>query len=195
MKIFSRDFTLAEKVILVILVIVLLGLAYYKFVDQPVRQAISIADADREQAELELKVVNAKISEMQAMQSEIDDLEGSGSVSLMASYNNSQAELEMLNDVLSVTQEYTITFSNVTRSGDQIRRNFSLAFRVADYENMEQVISELSNGQYRCLVGDIRCAASKTSVTVNATATFYETMVGGTPDAGLPADSAATVQG
>ena len=30
------------------------------------------------------------------------------------------------------------------------------------------------------------------SVNLTATATFYETMVGGTPDAGLPVDGAGT---
>lgn len=31
-------------------------------------------------------------------------------------------------------------------------------------------------------------------VAISATATFYETMVGGKPDAGLPADSSAASQ-
>jgi hypothetical protein len=48
------------------------------------------------------------------------------------------------------------------------------------------------------LISDLRCSAvssgtmnDDSQISVNATATFYETMVGGTPDAGLPATSAA----
>ena len=46
MKVMSRDFTTAEKILLVLLVVVLLGLGYYYFVDQPVRSTVSSHDAE-----------------------------------------------------------------------------------------------------------------------------------------------------
>lgn len=193
MKLGRRNFTKVEKILLVALVVILIGLAYYKFVDQPVREAISIADADYQQAESELTVLQAQIAEMEKMKSEMDEVENGGYTSYMASYNNSAAELSELNEVLSETIEYTISFSDVTRAGNQICRNFSLAFSVKDYSAMEKVVEDLSFGEYRCLVKDIRCSTGKESVTVNATATFYETMVGGVTDAGLPEDSSAPV--
>ena len=57
---------------------------------------------------------------------------------------------------------------------------------------MEKVIKELADCKWRCLIGDVQCTQgtkrdkSSDLITVNATATFFETMVGGTPDAGLP---------
>ena len=41
MKILSRDFTLKEKILLLLLSAVLVGLFYYQFVDQPVRMALN----------------------------------------------------------------------------------------------------------------------------------------------------------
>ena len=41
MKVMSRDFTLLEKLMLILLVLILLGLAYYYFVDQPVRSTVT----------------------------------------------------------------------------------------------------------------------------------------------------------
>lgn len=116
-----------------------------------------------------------------------------GSISYMASYNNSKEELALLNDILSDTVQYTVTFTNVTRNNNQIRRNFSLQFRTEDYASMWEVINGLCESEYRCLVGDIKCQAAKERdgsryVTADVTATFFETMVGGTPDAGLPED-------
>jgi hypothetical protein len=50
---------------------------------------------------------------------------------------------------------------------------------------------------YRCLIGNCSCKTVRvknlreqtTYLSVNATATFFETMVGGVADAGLPADT------
>ena len=46
MKILSRDFTLKEKLLMLLLGLVLVGLAYYNFVDQPVRTSLASAEAE-----------------------------------------------------------------------------------------------------------------------------------------------------
>ena len=192
MKILSRDFTLKEKLLLVLLGLILVGLAYFQFVDRPVREALEIAHAEADSLSTELQTVEAKLEKMRRMRAELDDVTAGGTASEMGSYNNSKAEISMLNDVLSEALQYSITFANVTRSGDQIRRNFTLQLTTDNYETMEHIVSTINASHYRCLIGDLRCNASKNedlmkgAITVNATATFYETMVGGTPDAGLP---------
>lgn len=192
MKIMSRSFSRGEKILLVILAIILIGLVYYWFVDQPVRQTIANAQAESAQLEAELQGVQLEVIRLQQMQNELDEIEGAGTASWMGSYNNSEEELRLLNDVLADTIEYDIRFSNVTRNGDQVRRNFTIQFKTADYVAAKNIIEQLERGDLRCIIGDIRCTVNKDGVvTVSATATFYETMVGGTPDAGLPADTAA----
>ena len=195
MKILSRDFTRTEKIILAILALVLVGLAYYQFVDKRVRESIEKANAEAEAIRVELTAVEAKIQRMEEMQAELDSIH-------MGSYNNSKEELAFLNDVLKSALQYSITFSNVTRDGDQIRRNFSLQFTTADYAAMERLINQLCNSKLRCLINDISYSVTRYNysaedrerygvdwyerVNVNCTATFFETMVGGTEDAGLP---------
>ncbi len=191
MKILSRDFTVKEKILLLLLCLVLIGLAYYQFIDKPVRASIAQANAEKQALELELQTVQSKIVQLEKMQSEIDTLTNSGKVSIMPSYNNSKEVNELLNKVLG-RLGYAITFSNVTRSGDQIRRNISLRFTAPSYATMERVLDQLAKSEYRCLIGNVSCSQNNsrdggTSVTVNLTATFYETMVGGTADPGLPA--------
>lgn len=192
MKVLSRDFSLKEKLLLLFLSLILVGFAYYQFVDRPVRSTVESAHAEAQSLSAELKTVEAKLEKMHRMRDELDDVTAGGSASEMGSYNNSKAEIEALNDILSDALQYSITFSNVTRDKDQIRRNFTLQFTTDDYDNLERTVSALNENHYRCLIGDMRCTSSRTenvmdgNVTVNATATFYETMVGGTPDAGLP---------
>lgn len=192
MKVLSRDFTTKEKLLLLLLSLVLVGLAYYQFVDQPVRSALAAAQSEAESLNAELRTVEEKLERMRRMRAELEDVTAGGTATEMGSYNNSKEEIASLNDILSEALQYYITFANVTRSGDQIRRNFTLQFTTDSYETMEHMLSALSQNHHRCLIGDVQCAASRNenvmegNISVNATATFFETMVGGTPDAGLP---------
>ena len=195
----SREINAKEKVLLVILVLIILGFAYYRFVDQPVRKNLAKAEAEYSSLQSELTEVRVKIRELQRMQDEIDEITSGGKDSFMPSYNNAKEELALLNDILneSVTQ-YSVSFTSVSRYKDQIRRDFKLDFTTPDYESMKIVIDKLTGVDYRCMIGDCNCNVIRvrnqnneetTALSVSTTATFYETMVGGTADAGLPPDS------
>lgn len=200
MNILSRDFTPREKVLIVILAILLLILTYYWLVDVPVRNGVAAAESKTESINMELEAVNAKIAGLQQMQAELDELGESGRAAYMASYNNAEAEYSSLNDILADTDEYVITFSELSKEDNLIRRQFTIQFTTDGYAAAKKIISDLENSQYRCRIGDINCAAEQSPnedfdlrtwngrILVSATATFYETMVGGVPDEGLPAD-------
>ena len=194
MKILSRDFTTREKILLLILVIILLALSYYRFVDVPVREGIEAAKAEQETSRIELAVVNKKIESLERMKTELDEIIARKEVAYMPSYNNAKNVNRLLNDVLSGL-EYVVTYTNLTRDGNQIRRNVSIQFTSPDYTAMETVLRSLAESEYRCLVDDLRGTVTTQrndeAITVNLTSTFYETMVGGTADAGLPADRSA----
>ena len=212
MKILSRDFTLKEKVLLLILCLVLVGLAYYRFVFVPCQDAISRANNTRDALQIELLGAMTKEAQLKKMKDELDSLGELRETSRMDSYNNAKAELSLLNSVLEAADEYAVSFASVTKDGDQIRRNFSLQFQTGSFAAAKQIVARLSESEYRCLLGDIqysstvRVASEKEKtvggywdgevyyfnvITVNTTATFFETMYGGTPDAGLPADKSA----
>lgn len=197
MKNMNREFTTREKLLILLLCLILVGLAYYQFVDQPVRTALNNAHAERDSLLTELTAVNAKLTVMRRMRDEMEDITAGGTVSEMKSYNNSKPEIALLNDILRGTPDYTITFADVTRDNDQIRRNFSLTFVSDKYESIQRIVKQLSESPYRCLIGDLKISVTRGKtmeegpINVNATATFFETMVGGVVDAGLPATSAA----
>ncbi len=192
MKIMSREFTRTEKILILVLVIILLGLGYYRFIFVESRTAIRSAQSEEEMLQEQIDSLEQKLVYLQSMQSSMDELEENGNLSWMGSYNNSAEELKFLNDILADTKSYSISFANLTRTGDQIRRSFSLQYTTADYEDAQKIMKELSNGDNRCLIGDVRCTINTDgSVVMSQSATFYETMVGGVADAALPADSAA----
>ena len=192
MKNMNREFTTREKLLILLLCLILVGLAYYQFVDQPVRTALNNAHAERDSLLTELTAVNAKLTVMRRMRDEMEDITAGGTVSEMKSYNNSKPEIALLNDILRGTPDYTITFADVTRDNDQIRRNFSLTFVSDKYASIQRIVKQLSESPYRCLIGDLKISVTRGKtmeegpINVNATATFFETMVGGVEDAGLP---------
>ena len=197
MKVLSRDFTLKEKILLLILSLALIGLAYYQFIDQPVRRELTAAKSEQETLQIELDAVQIQLAQLKKMEQELDSLSNDNTLGIMGSYNNSKAEIALLNDILEDTQQYSIAFSDVTRNGDLIRRNFSLQFTASDYEEAVQMLTRLSRSECRCRLGNLYCESEdgnvlKGPVSVSATATFYETMVGGKADAGLPKDQAAS---
>lgn len=105
-------------------------------------------------------------------------------------YNDLDVELALLNRALIPTQQYSISFQNVTRDGDMIRRSFMLQFTVDSVNAAQTVIEGLTYGGRRCMIGDVSCSREEdddgtASVIVGVLATFYETMADGEEDIGL----------
>ncbi len=195
MKVLSRDFSTREKIIILILIIIVLILAYYQFFDKSIREDLESARLQKEALELEYQQVQQELAELNSMQAEVDSVKAGKHVSQMESYNASDKELKILNDILDGTENYSITFANVTREKNQIRRNFTLTFTAPNYQRAVYILTQLSHSPSRCLLADLRLGATTGNlalgaVNVNTTATFYETMVDGVADAGLPVDTA-----
>ncbi len=192
MKALSRDFSNKEKILLVLLSLILVGLVYYWFVDVRVRDSIASFEADAQASQTELDTLQLRLMYLQGVQNDVDALKDQKNLSWMGSYSNSKEEVAFLNDILANTIQYSISFANVTKSGDQVRRSFTLQYQTKSYFSAQKIMNRLLTGKLRCLVGDVRCnIADNKYVTVSCSATFYETMVGGEPDAALPADTAA----
>ena len=184
-----------DAVLVFIAMILLVGLAYYRYVFEPTSDRIAEANARRDELELQVLVTQTRIAQLQEMQDELDRI-GAGA-DRMESYNNSKAEMSLLNNCLVDAKAYSISFTDITRSGNQIRRNFSLQFTTDSHESVRRILTSLTESEFRCLLGDMSYAngvdreTGEPAVTVSCAATFYETMVGGTADAGLPPDADA----
>ena len=195
MKMFSRDFTRTEKILITILALILLALVYYQFVHKTVEATVQNATTEAQSLETQITAAQARATRLASLQNKMDALKESGNLSWMPSYNASKPEIAFLNEVLKDTLSYSVEFASVTRTGNQIRRNFKLRYTTGGYRAARRIIEALRAGTNRCIVGDVKCSISTLGLTaVDASATFYETMVEGTPDAGLPVDTAAAKQ-
>lgn len=194
MKILTKDFTTREKVLLLVLLLVIIVAAYYLFVYRNVQTHIEALQAESQALENQLAIVTAQADRLRTMsvQMENDTLK-----SYMPSYNSSKIELDFLNSTLSETEDYLINFTNLTRNGDQIRREFVLQFTAKDYAQAERIIKALEDSEIRCLIGDFQTGPVEREgylydghVQVSLRGCFYETMYDGTVDKELPEDEA-----
>ncbi len=199
MKSMTKEFSGRDRFLLVILGVVILALLYYLWVDVPVRNGAKEAKSNIEALETQKTALEAQLVKINSWRTEAEQNERLGRPdSFMPSYNASKEELDFLNTTLADTRDYYIGFTQITREGDQIRRSFALDFSAVDYNAAVEVLSALENSHIRCLIGDLSVYTADDvdslmsgPVTVNATATFYETMHDGVEDKELPADTAA----
>ena len=186
MKLLSRDFTALEKLVLLILILVLMGLGYYRFIDQPVRKGIEEAEAQCEKLQVDLNDVNLRI---QAYEDRLNELNEAKELrQSMPSYNQSEEEIKILNDVLSASENYSFNMEKITLSGNQIRRNFTFSFTSPDFQNVKGIFTGLSNSRIRCLIGNVECGGlvvspDGDSISVRANGVFYETLMDAEHDA------------
>lgn len=198
MKTLNREFTLKEKVLLVVLVLIILGAIYYLMVFQPVTDNLRALENEKAYLQDEIVLAEAKADQILNMQKEISSMENSGHILTgMPSYNAGKAEIDFLHETLSAkTTDYYVGFTQLTRNGNQIRRNFTLNFSAENYDTAKKIVDTLENSEIRCLIGDMVVISGENGeslmegpVEVNCVATFYETLYGGKEDSDLPEDA------
>jgi hypothetical protein len=205
-NILTRDFSPREKALLVVLGIIIIGALYYLLIFQPVNDGIATAKASADDLEIQLLKLDNTVAQIKNMQKSINSLDANGHImSIMPSYNAGKQELDFLHTTLAASEDYYVGFKEITRQGDQIRREFELKFTVDEYSEAEDIINNLEHSELRCLISDFKVTTveqkstiDKSEVEVSCTATFYETMYDGKEDAELPPDekkSDSDVQG
>lgn len=189
MILFRRELSRREKFLLTILSLLLLVLLYMRLVDARVRTETEEANEKISDLEMDVQISEQQLAAVKKMQKELNDISGSAAVSYMPSYNAEKDEVEFLNRTLSEASDYYIGFSDVSKDGELVRRNFSLQYAAPNYASAKDILKELEKSKIRCLIGDFSVISVGESdnamadpVEVSCTATFYETMHDGDPD-------------
>ena len=187
----SRSFTKREKILLLVMAVLLLGLVYYQFVIKETADAIERYDVSA--LESEMLIEQAKAQSKAQMLAEIE--KGTADVNgVVASYNNIKNEIRELNDILSGTSGYNISFEQAVRSGDTARRDITITYETSNYNKARSVMKSLKNCKYRCMIKDVSFTSqsqgasglrSGGKVSVSLKVTFYETMVDADTTLGL----------
>lgn len=178
----NREFTPREKVLLLVLVLLLIGLGYFKIIHEPVQEAMLTAAERRNEAETATTVEVARLQQMRAMEEELAQLkaEGNEANAELPDYDNVQSVMSQLNAILATAREYELTFDEV-QIGEEglVARPIRLSFIARNYRTARIIINKLYHCRFRCGLSDITVLCEETDVStepveVHLTVTFYE---------------------
>lgn len=175
----KRQFSVREKVLLVILALLLVFCVYYILVDKPVRETLADASARQSAAETELVVANARLEKMHRMQAALEELDHTARADV-PDYDNARRVVELMNEAMARTTAYTLSFGGVSRQGAIALRPIDMNFQCESYDAAKQILQTLLDSPYRCRITSMNmsCAAGRdvrlNRVSVRASVTFYE---------------------
>ena len=190
----KRPFSKFEKSFLLLLVILMLGLVYYRFVKIPVEDRIAAADTFEIEQQIETEYRKRQL--IQSMKDEVstnqDTITG-----VVATYDNFKSEAALLNSIfVPLAEKYNYSFQTPIATDDTVRRTINISFSTANYRVCRDILQRLHDSKYRCMISDITISATDKSSNTNKTlltspincnlsVTFYETLIGAVTTAGL----------
>ncbi len=185
-----------QKILLLVLVIVLIGVGYTVLFYLPIQERIEAADTSDLEAEIQTEQMKAKrIKEMKA---EIDENKASNQP-IVPSYNQFRTEIEEINRIFANAYNFTFQYSEPQVDGMQIRRAMNISFETENYDKAVAMIHEVLNGPYRCIIEDIGIQdreqlpdgvvsdISRDRVSVSFQLTYFETRYDADTDEGIVA--------
>ncbi|WP_029202068.1 hypothetical protein [Oribacterium sp. NK2B42] len=190
----KRPFSKFEKSFLLLLVILMLGLVYYRFVKIPVEDRIAAADTFEIEQQIETEYRKRQL--IQSMKDEVstnqDTITG-----VVATYDNFKSEAALLNSIfVPLAEKYNYSFQTPIATDDTVRRTINISFSTANYRVCRDILQRLHDSKYRCMISNITISATDKSSNTNKTlltspincnlsVTFYETLIGAATTAGL----------
>ena len=191
----NREFSLREKLMLIVCLVLATAIFYYQFVHKGIGQQIRNASTQLIQEEI-MKEQNmaATINKMMQVIEE-NDQEQHGKLSV---YNNLGAEISYIGSITSGVSDVNLVWNNPILRGTTVRRSVRVSFVAPGYEEAKQILNQFVHCPFRCLIQDMTISdntknTDKTkkglkdgnSIQVSFTATFFETTEGATTTEGL----------
>lgn len=186
--IFSRKFSLREKVLLLILALLLLVLLYFFSVEQTVSDSRMYTKIEMSSARSEIELLETKKKLLAKMEEELAEIKKNPNAPFIPDYDNLNLTMQFLNTVLDTADDYSMSFLELSmpeEDGHIVRRPLRLSFCSSSYKTASRIITDLQNSPYSCKLGDLTISplgggrdAAKSieegSVQVELTMTFYE---------------------
>lgn len=177
------QFSKREKALLALLVVILVGLAWYMFVFRYTSAETTRLDSEIESAQTLILADTARVASMDQMQSDIDARKAEGAIPTeMPDYDNLQPLMAELNTIMSMADSYSLSFDKVEDPEDgYVKRGADISFECASYASAESLVDALANAKYPCMVESVRISDSSYRSTsragAKATAAVYVTFL------------------
>ncbi len=157
----SKQFSMREKVLLVIMAVVLLCGLYFWCVHKPLLAEMERIRIEQVDADDELTLVTAKAKQLQEMRAALEEIHKTAAWAQQTpAYDNLQGVISLLNGVMADASTYQLSFQPVAmpEEGNVVRRVIDVTFTAPGYAQASRVVQRLHDGPYRCHIGTISFA-------------------------------------
>ena len=154
----NRAFTTREKVLLVILALLLIGVGYFKLLLEPINESIDnytqLASSEQDamlQGTAQLVQLRQMEQELEAIFAENPDPDP------IPNYDNSGVLMVEIHSILDGTVDYTLSFSDTSllSGGYLLRRPLELEFSVTTYSQARAIINRLHDSKNINQISDL----------------------------------------
>lgn len=174
----KKEFTQREKILLLVLTVLVIGLGYYKFVLQPINNRISEYRNMESEISLEYEQNLIKAGQMDTMQKEIQKEQAKGIRRTVALYDNSVNLMPELYRIMKSSIDYSLDFGELVFESDFVKRPVEITFDTSTYRQARAIIDRLYNSQYAMQVDGLTVtteeAADKQIVTTYISIIYFE---------------------
>ena len=186
-----KKLTQREKILLVVLIVVIIGVCWYKFLYEPINDQIDKLHRNRDTEQTELSVLLPKIELKRQMQETVEEIKAQGNAERIPVYDNSKPLMVALNKVLSTAESYSINFGEASRDDYIFLHKILLTFTTGTYRQARQLIEKLTTETFVNQISNIKVVNSfrnrtieneqgqtitraESTATVTLTITFFE---------------------
>lgn len=174
----NRAFSTREKVLLVILALLLIGVGYFKLLLEPINESIDNYTLASSEQDAMLQGT-AQLVQLRQMEQELEVIHESGDAVPLPAYDNAEGLLVELNHILAASTEYTLNFGTVDMldGGYIVRRPLSLQFSAKNYAAARGILTALHDSANVNQISDLSVRLPEDSdkgVQVTCSVTFYE---------------------
>ena len=157
------NFTVREKVLMTILGVLIVFCIYYFVFLIPATEQMNTYVEENYAVEDQIIMAEAKVAKMKQMEAELEKILSGEEKDVIAlpEYDNNQNVMNSLYLILSKTNQYNVNFSGVTEEENTVRRNVVLEYECSDYATAKEVLMQIHDGPYRCLLKDFYLSAEE----------------------------------
>lgn len=174
--------SLREIIMLLVLIVLLIGVGYYMGFYTPLQEEMASIASQSTDCDMQITTAMTKVGRMNEMQEELEEIfsRPADEITEIAPYDNKEVVLNQLYGILARTTDYSLNFTDPSVQEDgTVRRNISMSFHCDSYEAAKEVIRDLTDSQWRCLVNNLSMSSDAgdmmtNEVTVTVTITFFE---------------------
>ena len=184
----NHTFTTREKILLLLLALVAVGMIYYRFTYSYFQGQKMTYDPTVFQDEMTLE--QAKAASLKNMREAIEnaDIESTGEIAV---YNNQTNEILAINEILTgKCTGISLNWNAPVLDETFVRRVVSIDCRTDSYDKVRQILTSLSECRYKLVINDIKLdsadsIAESGEISVGISVTFFETITGAESTEGL----------